>query len=188
MTRRSFLLPVLFAAAAASGCRTFLLESHRRPVESKLAFAKTVVIVYVPEEDGSERARRVAENELASRLAALNASPSFRLIAAETLADSHQIKKWAAAEGFDGLVVVWFEDSSVTHVPALASSEGIGIDDMPARDVVSIRLKASVVSLKEDREVWAGVVQQFNPYPLTKHLPAVARIVARKLRAEGLTD
>jgi hypothetical protein len=180
MTRGSFLLPVLFAAAAVSGCRTFVLESHRRPVESKLAFERTVVIVSVPEEDGSERARRVAENELAGQLAGLNASPSFRLIAAEDLGDSAQIKIWAAAEGFDGLVVIWFERSIVRYLPAL--------DDIPARDVLSIRLRAAVVSLKEDREVWTGVVQQLDPYPLTKNLPTVARVVARKLRAEGLVD
>lgn len=168
MTRRSFLLPVLFAAAAMSGCRTFVLESHRRPVESKLAFEKTVVIVSVPEEDGSERARRVAENELAGRLAGLNASPSFRLIAAEDLHDSDQIKNWATAEGFDGLVLVWLDRSIVKHLPPLSAE---GVPTLPARDVVSFRLRASVVSLKEDREVWTGVVQQLDPYPLTKNLP-----------------
>jgi hypothetical protein len=180
MTRRSFLLSVLFAAAASSGCSTIVLESHRRPVEPKLAFERTVVIVRFPEENGSERGRRVAENELAGQLAALNASPSFRLIAARDLRDSDQVKSWAVAEGFDGLVLIWFERSIVRHLPAL--------DDIPARDVVSIRLRAAVVSLKEDREVWTGVVEQLDPYPLTKNLPAVARVVARKLRAEGLVD
>jgi len=180
MTRRSLLLPALFAVAASSGCSTFVLESHRRPVESKLSFERTVVIVSVPEERGSERGRRVAENELAGELAALNASPSFRLIAAEDLGDPDQIKSWAVAEGFDGLVVIRFERSSVRHLPDLG--------DIPPRDVVSIRLRAAVVSLKEAREVWTGVVQQFDPYPLTKNLPTVARVVARKLRAEGLVD
>lgn len=178
MTKRSFLLPVLLAAAAASGCSTLVLESHRRPTEPKLSFEKTVVIVSVPEEDGSERARRVAENELVGQLAALNASPSFRLIAPEILRDATQVKAWAAAEGFDGLVVIWLEQVLVKHYQ---SALGAG-------DAVSFRLKASVLSLKEDREVWTGVVQQRDPYPLTKNLPAVARIVARKLREEGLTD
>jgi hypothetical protein len=185
MTRRSFLLPALFAAVALSGCRTFVLESHRRPIEPKLTFERTVVIVNVPEEGGSERARRVAENELAGQLAALNASPSFRLIAPEDLGDAGQIRDWATAEGFDGLVLVWFEREIVRHMPTVLLLDEI---DMPARDVVRIRLNASVVSLKEDREVWTGVVEQFDPYPLTKKLPAVARIVARTLRDEGLTD
>jgi hypothetical protein len=179
MTRRSFLLSVLFAAAASSGCRTIVLESHRRPVEPKLAFERTVVIVNVPEERGSERARRVAENELAGELAALNASPSFRLIAAGDLRDSDQVKSWAVAEGFDGLVLIWLARSEVRRAPFLSP---------PAHDIVSFRLKASVVSLKENREVWTGVVEQFDPYPLTKNLPTVARVVARKLRAEGLVD
>jgi hypothetical protein len=180
MTRQSFLLPVLLAAAASSGCRTIVLESHRRPVEPKLAFERTVVIVSVPEENGSERGRRVAENELAGELAGLNASSSFRLIAARDLRDSDQVKSWAVAEGFDGLVLIWLERYSVRYLP--------GLEDIPPRDVVSIRLRAAVVSLKEAREVWTGVVEQLDPYPLTKSLPTVARVVARKLRAEGLVD
>jgi hypothetical protein len=185
MTRRSFLLPVLFAAAASSGCSTIVLESHRRPVEPKLAFERTVVIVRFPEENGSERGRRVAENELAGELAALNASPSFRLIAAGDLRDSDQVKSWAVAEGFDGLVLIWLVHSTVTRLPSLSAEGG---PTLPARYIVSFRLKASVVSLKEDREVWTGVVEQLDPYPLTKSLPTVARAVARKLRAEGLVD
>lgn len=185
MKGRPIVLLVLLAAAASMGCRTVVLESHRGPVESKLAFEKTVVIVSVPEQNGSERARRVAENELAGELVALNASPSFRLIAPEDLRDSDQVKAWAISEGFDGLVLIWLVRSTVTHLPSLAAEDG---PTLPARDVVTFRLKASVVALKEDREVWSGVVQQFDPYPLTKNLPTVARVVARKLKAEGLVD
>ena len=187
MARRMVMLPALLSATAAlSGCRTVLIESHRLPAESKLAFERTLVIVDVPEQLGSEKARRAAESELAGRLVALNASPSFQLIAAEDLGDLGQMKKWAAQEGFDGLVVVWLESIVTTQFPSLPAAEGF--DEVPARDLFTLRVSASVVSLKEDREVWTGVVRQFDPYPLTKRLPAVARVVARKLKSEGLAD
>lgn len=184
MTKRTFLLLAFLGAVAASGCSTLVLESHRLPVEPKLAFGKTVVIVSVPEEDGSERARRIAENELAGRLASLNASPSFRLIAAGELHDAEQVKSWAAGEGFDGLVVIWLDTTIRTRLPDFDWEGG----SMARPDAVSFLFKASVLSLKEDREVWTGVVKQRAPRPLTKHLPAVARAVAQTLRDEGLTD
>jgi hypothetical protein len=149
-----------------------------------LAFDRTVVIVSVPEEDGSERARRVAENELAGCLPALNASPSFRLIAAGDLRDAEQVKTWAVEEGFDGLVVIWLDTTLLTRLADFDWEGGT----MRRPDAVSFLFKASVLSLKEDREVWTGVVRQRDPYPLAKSLPDVARAVARALRGEGLTD
>jgi hypothetical protein len=173
MARRMVMLPALLSAAAAlSGCRTVLIES-RGSAAASLAFERTLVFVDVPANEGSEKTRRASENDLIRDLPALNGDPSYRFFPPGSIASLDEMKRWAAAEGFDGLLAVW---------PVRSYARRTNLMEPEAPDLVDFRFRALIFSLKAERDIWVGDFEVRDALPISKNLPAAARTIGRELR------
>jgi hypothetical protein len=100
----------LVVALALSACQTLVVKSHRDSSAGKLTFARSLAIVNFSRYENSEPIRRAGEMELVNNLPDLNLVPSYRLFPLEELADIGEVKRRAAAEGFDGFVLLWVKE------------------------------------------------------------------------------
>jgi hypothetical protein len=124
----------LVVALALSACQTVVVKSHRDSSVGKLTFARSLAIVNFSGYENSEPIRRAGEMELVNSLPDLNLVPSYRLFPLEELADIGEVKRRAAAEGFDGFVLLLVKevrvergmDAWVALPPGYLLDEGLG--------------------------------------------------------------
>src|SRR5450631_1466188 len=139
MNRRSVILAAALSGMALSGCQTVLIES-RASAAASLAFDRTLVFVDVPANEGSEKTRRASENDLVRDLPALNGDLSYRFFPPGSIGSLDNMKRWATAEGFDGLLAVW---------PVEAYRRRTNIMEEGEPDLIDLRFRALVFSLKD---------------------------------------
>jgi hypothetical protein len=184
--RRAGVPSLLVLALAFSACQTIVVKSHRDPSAGKLAFDRALAVVNLSGYEDSERIRRAGEMELVNGLPELNLVPSYLHFSLEELADRSEAKRRAAAEGFDGLVLLRVKEvrTGRAYDRQVAGPEGFTSEDgEPWLDVL---VSAAVMSVAEDRPAWRGVIERRDDKGTKSDVRAIVRAVARQLRADGL--
>ena len=177
---------VLVAALALAGCQTVVVGSHRDPSAGSLAFERPLAIVDYPAEEDTERFRRAGEMELVNSLPELNLVPSYRTFALEELRDVDAAKRRASIEGYDGILLLRVTQARVQKGYDTLEVGGDGFVAANGPDWLDVRVTATVVSLAEDREVWSAIVDRLDDKGRKKDVTAIARAVAKQMRADGL--
>jgi hypothetical protein len=178
----------------AAGCSsTSTINSWRAPGETLTPgqYKKVLVVVLAK----NEQARKVAEDQIASKHKAVNVSyPVFTLkqLGEDTLKAKNMIKE----QGYDALIVMRLITTKAksTYVAGTYNQayQKNGIyyfgdylnSSSYATDVLYI-VATNVWSLKNEKLLWSGVTESEDPKKLDKVVNEVAKEIVAKMKEDG---
>jgi hypothetical protein len=198
-------LLVSVAVIAAGGCySTNIRESWAAPdLQPPLDFDKMLVVFMDP----TERTRRAAEESLVRRLGDDRAVASYTLLTGDEVenaeANRDAIRQELDAAGFDAAVTMRLvsEEQTLNYTPGMTYPAyyggfygyygwGWGYAYSPgyvSTDTV-VSVETNLYSLDEDRLIWSGVTETFNPGDIGSMVNDIADAVVDNLRRRGLID
>jgi hypothetical protein len=190
------LVVILFAACMAGCASTTIKDTWKDPSVSpeSMQFKKVLVVAMLP-----EASRRVAEDEMV-RHVRTQAVPSYTLISSEELKDVDAAKRKVKEQGFDGAIIMRMvgQEQRVSYVPGsypgyygsfygyYGYAGSLAYDPGYVTTDTIVNLETNVYSLREDKLLWSGLSETFNPKNLTTMIDGVASATARQLEKEGL--
>lgn len=181
----------LAAGLALAGCAsTRIVESWQAPGAGPLHFNKVLALAIVE----NESVRRVAEDALQSNLKGVQAVQSYKALGGVDLGDRERAKERLRQDGFDGVVALRLissqqELSWTTSAVPLPSFWGFyGAAYPPAQLNVDtlVRVEISVYSLAEDKLIWSGISETYDPQNAEKLVGEVVEAAGNELRKKGL--
>lgn len=185
---------LLFALAGCSSTR--LVSSWGASDVGTITFKKVLVICITR----SPGTRRSAEDALAGQFKRAQATPSYTILSEQDVMDEAKVRAAIADAGFDGTVTMRLVAATkeYTHVPGSypshynrfgsyyhrgwsgAYSPGYTrVDDI-------VKIETNIYSTKDDKLVWAGTSETFNPSSVETAVAEIASAVAKDLRKRGL--
>lgn len=180
----------LALAACASGTSTRIVESWKAPGAGPLRFNKVLALAIVKNDD----IRKLAEDELQADLKGVQAVQGYKFIRTEDFGDRERAKEVLLREGFDGVIALRMaaarnEMSWTVHEP-LGSDATFwgGFYGLPPELNAStvVRVEISIYTLPEDKLVWSGVSETFNPQHSQQVVAAIVEAAGKALRRQGL--
>lgn len=181
--RRAALLAAGLALAACAS--TSIVESWKAPGAGPLRFKKVLAVAIL----NNEEIRGHAEDALRGNLPGVEAVQGYKLFTTPELKDVEKVKERLRQEGFDGVIVLramsseqhtgWTEvyvplDMYVSYPPA----------ELRVDTVVRVEIK--IYSLGEDKLIWSGVSETFNPGAVQKAVTDIVAAAGKELRRQGL--
>lgn len=178
-----------------SGCAsTQLLETWKTPEPGVLRFQKAAVLVFDP----SQTWRRIGEDEIVRRLPEMSVVPGYRIFPDSSPDDFQKISGRLREFGFDGAIVlrtlgVEYRVNRVPGPPVLSRPYryyyfGGSSFYNPGyyRTDQMVRVETSIYSLAQNRLLWSGVTESFNPSSQAAMVAEIAEAVMQNLRKQGL--
>ena len=186
------------ALTLVAGCATTNISSSWvAPGARPVTFNNTLVVFMHP----VENTRRTAEEYLVARIGPDRAVASHTVISQAEVRDTDRAKVTVRDAGFDGVVVL-----RVVGVEERVNLEGVATppnyeqgfwdyyedgwpsvydpDRLPRDTIVSV--ETNVYSVTEDRLLWSGISETFNPLDLEGAVDDIADAVRGELRRVGL--
>ncbi|HEX6902423.1 MAG TPA: hypothetical protein VF789_22075 [Thermoanaerobaculia bacterium] len=183
----------LALAACATGTSTRIVESWKAPDAGPLRFNKVLALAILDNED----IRSLAEDELQADLKGVQAVQGYKFLSVADFGDRERAKEVLQREGFDGVVVLRLaaakQDVSWTvHDDPLSDNTyggsfwgGYGMP--PELNVgTTVRVEINIYSLPDDKLIWAGVSETFNPQHTQQVVAAIVEAAGKALRRQGL--
>jgi len=197
-----FVALLLCAAAAAVGCSptTKIVNSWKDPsVAGPLKFKKVLVIVIHPD----AHTRGIAEDELVRQIGADRAIRGDQVLTDEDRADRNKLKAKVKQSGVDGVVTMrvagattntaWSRgfdsyayDSFWQDYDRNISAGDSSVGAMHTERVISIR--TSIFSVADEKLVWSGVSESFDPTNTRALIDDIAKAVGARLREEHVIE
>jgi hypothetical protein len=136
--------------------------------------------------------RRMAEDEVAGQLGG-RVVPSYRVLEGMSLKDRPAVKARLTQDGFDGVLVMRLGGVSEQITPGVGPYASFGgyydwaysSAYAPEVDTV-VRVMSSVYSLPDEKMIWAGSSQTFDPNSVKDVLDGVTKAVAKELQKNRL--
>ena len=184
----AFFVAGLALAACAS---TRIVESWKAPGTGPLKFQKVLAVAILK----NQGLRQNAEDSLRANLRNVPSVQSYTMFDLGELANREKAKDRLRQEGFDGVVVLRLTQSrqelSWQSYPTAPVGSFWGYygayyppADLRVDTVVSVEI--NIYSLTEDKLVWAGVSETFNPTSSANLITEIAAEAAKELRKQGL--
>jgi len=183
---------LLAAGLALTACAsTRIVDSWKAPGAGPLHFNKVLALAVVQ----NDSIRRTAEDELQADLVNVKAVQSYKVLGAANPGDLEAVKAILHQNGFDGVVALSVGSAreelswAPAGQPGGASFSGFynysyGSSYMLSDTVV--RVEVSVFSLTEDKLLWSGVSESFNPNDTANLVYAIAKAAGAEMRRQGL--
>jgi hypothetical protein len=188
--RAALLAAGLALAACASSTSTRIVDSWKAPGAGPLRFNKVLALAILKNDD----IRKLAEDELQADLRGVQAVQGYKLISTADFGDREGAKALLLREGFDGVVALRLvaarnEVSWTVHEP-LGSDATFwgGFYGLPPElnaDTV-VRVEINIYSLTEDKLIWGGVSETFNPQHSQQVVADTVEAAGKALRRQGL--
>jgi len=190
-------LVVILAAVWMTACAsTTIKDSWRDPsvTPQSMQFKKILVVAMMP-----EASRRVAEDEMVRNIATPTV-PSYTILSEKELKDVEAAKRKVKEMGFDGAIVMRLvgEEQRVSYVPGsypgyynsfygyYGYAGGMAYDTGYVTSDTIVNVETNVYSLREDKLLWSGLSETFNPKNQAELVGDVVHATAKKLQKEGL--
>jgi hypothetical protein len=184
-------------AIAITGCAhsTELATSWRDPAATSARFHH-VIALFVSRDAAL---RRSAEDRMASQIA--GGVPAYTIVPDSEVRDASRVQQRVRDAGFDGAVVMRVVGVELQPNYAVGNSWYGGPTDlwgywgtswgyvydpgyvMPDKIVT---VESAVYSVPENKLIWAGRTETFNPSSLKKLIDGVVRVSVKRMRKEGL--
>jgi hypothetical protein len=179
---------------------TTLKNSWRDPtVTGPLEFHKVLVVMLT--KDGATR--RTVEDDVVKRISErhqVEAVPSYTVLMESDLRNAEHAKQIVKEAGFDGAVAlrVVGVDKEVNYVPGTYPSPYYNFwgyydyawpavyDPGYMQTDTIVNIETLVYSLKDDKLVWTGTTESFNPSDLDDLVAGIGAAVSTQMRKEGL--
>jgi hypothetical protein len=192
---KGLLLLILMVGLVACASTT-IRDSWRDPSVGRIEFKKVLAMAITAD----ETLRRVAEDEMVRQMPGVQAVASYTLLTEEDYRNLEQAKARVAAAGFDGVVTMRLikSEQQVTQVPgayATAYPQFWGYygyawpmvyDPGYLRTDTIVQVETKVYALADDKLIWSGLSETFNPRDAQDLVRGVAEAVAKDMRKQGL--
>ena len=195
MLQLSRIVSVGLLMALLSGCATTTFRSTWSDPQAKpVRFQRTLAVFMTP----NEGERRASEDQLVQFIGPARSTASYTLLSRADLDDTDRAKEKVRAAGFDGAVVmrVIGERQEVTYEPPTYyrgywggyHSRGWGTVYDPGylRTDTIVSVETNVYSLAEDKLIWSGVSETFDPNDTPRMVTEIAEAAAKQMRERGL--
>ncbi|MES1211249.1 MAG: hypothetical protein ABUL63_02830 [Acidobacteriota bacterium] len=184
-TRTTVLLATGLALAACAS--TSIVESWKAPeAAGPLRFNKVLALAVLDNE--STRSR--AEDALQANLPNVQAVQSYKIFTIAELEDLTGLKERLRQDGFDGVVVLSLAGAeqkvgwTSTNDPWAEEYAWYPTEQMAVDTIVRVEIK--IYSLTEDKLIWGGLSQSFNPKDTENLVSEIAAAAGKELRRQGL--
>jgi hypothetical protein len=184
---------VVWLTACAS---TTITESWKDPSVERIAFKKVLAMAIFAD----ATLRHIAEDEMVRQMPDVEAVPSYTILSEADSQDLEKAKAKITAAGFDGVVTMRLvkSEQQVTPIPGAYPTAypwfwgyygyawPTAYDPGFVRADTIVQVETKVYSLKDDRLVWTGLSETFNPRDAQDLVRGVAQAVAADLRKQGI--
>ena len=178
-------------ALAIASCASTDMTSTWTDPSAKGASLSKIAVMAMAKDPGL---RRMAEDAAAAQLAGAHAVPSYQVLGDIDLKDREGVKAKLKEQGFEG--VLFMRLAGVTEqVSPVAYGTFDGYYDFAAgaaygpgymqTDTI-VHVVSNLYSLRDDKLIWSGVSQTFDPASAQSTVSGVAKAVAISIEKEHL--
>jgi hypothetical protein len=178
---------------AALGCASTEMTSTWTDPSAKGAQLSKVAVICLAKDQGL---RRIAETSAAQNLTGAQAVPSFQVIGDIDLRNRQAVKQALVSQGFEGVLVMRLAGVK-EEVTAVGGPYG-GFDgyyDWAGAAVYDpgylqtdtvVHVVSNLYSLRDDKLIWSGVSQTFDPASAQSFMADVSKAVAKSVEKDRL--
>src|SRR5262245_42011671 len=187
------MLAALGFVATAGGCASTEMTSTWTDPAAKGKMMSNIAVIAMSSDPGL---RRIAEDTVASRLTGAQAVPSYRVLGDTDLKNRAAVKAKLKDQGFQGALVM-----RVTRVSEQVTAVGgpygtfdgyydyagaMAFDPGYLETDTVVHVVSNLYSLRDDKLVWSGVSQTFDPSSAQSFIDDVGKAVAKQIEKERL--
>ena len=193
LTKGVVLLMLVVGLVACAS--TTIRDSWRDPGVGRIEFKKVLAMAI----SADATLRRIAEDEMVRQMPGVEEVASYTVLTEEDSRDLEKAKAKVTAAGFEGVVTMRLikSEKRVTHVPGAYTSYPrfwgyyghawpMVYDPGYLRTDTIVQVETKVYSLMDDKLIWAGLSETFNPRDAQALVRGVAQAVAKDLQKQGL--
>lgn len=188
-------LSVIFVGLAACA-GSEITDSWSDPSAGPIKFKKVIVFFFSKE----TAVRRAAENELVRQIDNTEAVAAYNLIPETEFEDLGKVEGTVKSKGFDGAIIMrllgvetqksWVRGHYPREYYSFDRYYGYAwnraYDPGYLRTDRLLRVETNVYSIADNKLIWTGISETFNPENTVKLVADVARAVAKDLESKGL--
>jgi hypothetical protein len=184
-------LVALAAALAGASCASTDMTSTWTDPSAKGASLSKVAVICMAKDPGL---RRMAEDTAAQQLVGAQATPSYQVLGDMDLKDKAAVKAKLKEQGFQG--VLFMRLAGVTEqVTPMSYPTFDGYYDFAAGTVYDpgylqtdtvVHVVSNLYSLQDDKLIWSGVSQTFDPASAKSAMTGVSKAVAKSIQKDRL--
>ena len=187
-------LPVVLGLAVAMGaCASTKMTSTWTDPTARGASMSKIAVLALTQDPGL---RRMAEDAAAAQMQGAQAVPSYQVVGDSDLRNRDQVKAKLLAQGFQGVLVMRLAGIS-EQVTAVGGPYGTfdGYYDWAGSAVYSpgylqtdtvVHVVSNLYSLEQNKLIWSGVSQTFDPASAKSFMNDVSKAVAKSLQQDRL--
>ena len=185
--RTTVLLAAGLALGACASTKSGIVESWKAPeAAGPLRFNKVLALAVLD----NESLRSRAEDALKANLPNVQAVQGYKMFTTAELEDLTGLKERLRQDGFDGAVVLGLAGAeqkvgwTSTNDPWAEEYAWYPTEQMAVDTIVRVEIK--IYSLTEDKLIWGGLSQTFNPKDTNDLISKIVAAAGKELRRQGL--
>jgi hypothetical protein len=194
VSRRAFAAwAALAGLGIAAGCASTKMTSTWTDPAAKGSELSKVAVIAMAKDEGL---RRMAEDEVAQEIKGAQVVPSYQVLGDTDLQDKEAVKAKLREEGFDGVLVMRMAGASERVVAVDAGpyatfdgyySWAYGATYGPYVETETVvRMVSNLYSVEQNKLVWSGTSETFDPSSAKDLVDDVSRQVAKELEKDRL--
>jgi hypothetical protein len=175
----------------AAGCASTTMKSTWTDPSAKGASLSKIAVVCLAKDPGL---RRMAEDSAAAQLAGAQAVPSYQVIGDADLKNQEAVKQALVSQGFQGVLVMRLAGVTEQVDPAAYGTFG-GYYGWAAGGMYApgylqtdtiVHVVSNLYSLQDDKLIWSGVSDTFDPSSAKDVMQGVSKAVAKSIEKDRL--
>jgi hypothetical protein len=182
-----------FGLALAAGCASTQMESTWTDPAAKGTNIDKMAIIYMGQDEGI---RRMAEDQVAKKIKGAQVVPSYIALAGVDLNNREQVRTKLQAGGFDGVMVMRL--ASISEQPVVVEGPYSTFDgyygwaaptvysDDYLEDETTVRMVSNVFDVDQNKLIWSGTSETFDPDSAKELVDDVSKKVAEKLEKDHI--
>jgi hypothetical protein len=189
----AMMLAVLGFTLAGASCASTQMTSTWTDPGAKGAALSKVAVICLHKDPGL---RRIAEDTVATQLTGAQAVPSYQILGDTDLKDKDAVKAKLKEQGFQGALVMRVTKVSEQVTPVdgpYGTFDGyygwagaMAYDPAYLQTDTVVHLVSNLYSLQDDKLIWSGVSQTFDPASAQSFMTDVSKAVAKSLQKDRL--
>jgi hypothetical protein len=187
------MLAALGLASSAIGCTATEMNRTWTDPGAKGAMLSKVAVIFLHHDAWL---RQMGEDTVAARLTAASAVPSYRILAAADLRNRELVKAKLKAQGLRGALIMRITrvTEKVTEVdgPSRTFDGTYDWADAAVSDPTylqadtTVRMVSNLYSLQDQKLIWSGVSETFDPASARAFMKDAAKAVAQSIQKDRL--
>jgi hypothetical protein len=181
----------LMGIVLAAGCASTNMTSTWTDPAAKGASLSKIAVVSLAKDPGL---RRMAEDAAAAQLTGAQAVPSYQVLGDVDLKNQEAVRSALVSQGFQGVLVMRLAGVTEQINPATYGTfggyYGWAAGDMYAPGYVQtdtvVHVVSNLYSLQDDKLIWSGVSQTFDPSSAKDVMQGVSKAVAKSIQKDRL--